>query len=514
MRPRATKARVVQNEGCRLDTPSWVSDAVFYEIFVDRFAKSERVSKAGLNLEPWEAAPTRRGFKGGDLRGVAEHLDYLRDLGVNAIYLTPVFASASNHRYHTYDYYKVDPLLGGDEALRELLDQAHAMKMHVILDGVFNHASRGFWQFHQTLENGAASPYVDWFYFDPDHLAGRQHWGAYPSPLEEAAIQREGSVRAIGYQGWWNLPGLPKFNTSTPAVRDFIFNVAEHWMRFGIDGWRLDVPGEIDDDSFWQEFRRRVRRINPEAYLVGELWHDARRWLQGDQFDASMNYLVAAACVGFFTGDNLDLGEALKAGGYQGYVQSLDAGGFAERIDSCIGMYSREVTQAQFNLLDSHDTPRFLTCARGDLDSLKLAWLFIFTFPGSPCLFYGDEIGLAGGQDPECRQPFPWDPAAWNHDLLRFAKELIVLRKANAALRFGEFHSLYAADGVYCFRRSLGENMLLIALNSSKAPREVDLRAANRPTPPRLLFGDAGVQKTDETLRLTIPGRAGVVIEA
>ena len=223
-----------------MNTPAWVTDAIFYQIFPDRFAQSDRVPKSGLNLEPWEAAPTTHGIKGGDLLGVVEHLDYLQDLGVNALYFTPVFASASNHRYHTYDYYTVDPLLGGNAALRELLDQAHNRGMRVVLDGVFNHASRGFWQFHHTLENGAASPYVDWFHFDPDHLNGKRHWGAYPSPHDQRLIQEEGSLKAIGYQGWWNLPALPKFNTDTPAVREFLFSVAEHWIKFGIDGWRLD----------------------------------------------------------------------------------------------------------------------------------------------------------------------------------------------------------------------------------------------------------------------------------
>ena len=204
-----------------MDTPSWVSDAIFYQIFPDRFAKSKSLPKAGLNLEPWDTPPTAYGFKGGDLRGVTEHLDYLQDLGITAIYFTPVFASASNHRYHTYDYYNVDPLLGGNDALRELLDKAHKKNIRVVLDGVFNHASRGFWQFHQTLENGAASPYVDWFHFDQDRLIGRKNWGAYPTPQEQQAIQQEGSLKAIGYQGWWNLPALPKFNTETQAVREF-----------------------------------------------------------------------------------------------------------------------------------------------------------------------------------------------------------------------------------------------------------------------------------------------------
>lgn len=311
-------------------TPEWVKDAIFYQIFPDRFAKSKRVPEKGLNLETWDSPPTIFGFKGGDLLGVAERLDYLRDLGITALYFNPVFASAANHRYHTYDYYNVDPLLGGNDALRELLEAAHARGIRVVLDGVFNHASRGFWQFHHTLENGAGSPYVDWFHFNPGRLYGKKHFGAYPNRWEQFLLRkRRDSCAVIGYKCWWDLPALPKFNTQTPAVREFIFEVAEHWIKFGIDGWRLDVPAEIDDDSFWQEFRRRVKAINPEAYIVGEIWEESQRWLQGDQFDAVMNYLVTIASLGFFTGKHLDQKETSRAGGYRDKVRPLNVTEFA-----------------------------------------------------------------------------------------------------------------------------------------------------------------------------------------
>ena len=503
-----------------MDSPTWVSDAIFYQIFPDRFARSERMPDLGF--EAWDSPPTVHGFKGGDLHGVIEHLGYLEDLGITALYLNPVFASASNHRYHTYDYFNVDPLLGGNDALRELLDRAHKRKMRVVLDGVFNHSGRGFWQFHHTLENGAASPYVDWFHFDPDRLHGKKHWGAYPSPHEQHLIQQEGSLKAIGYQGWWNLPALPKFNTSTPAVREFIFDVAEHWTRFGADGWRLDVPGEIDDDSFWQEFRRRVKAINPEAYLVGELWHDARRWLQGDQFDASMNYLLAAACLSFFTGQHLDLQETLKSGGYQGHVQPVDANDFANRIDSILALYHPDVTRVQLNLLDSHDTPRFLTCAGGDLNGLRLALTFLFTYPGAPCLFYGDEIGLSGRHDPECRRSFPWDTSRWNHELRDFVKGLIKLRKSHRSLRWGRYERLYSHDGVYSFKRAAKDETLVIALNAAEAARKIDLTVSvssaglspsKGQSKKRILFGHAEIEAADGILRLTIPPRSGVVVK-
>jgi cyclomaltodextrinase len=214
-----------------ITAPDWVKDAIFYQIFPDRFASSSLVPKKGLKLESWESPPTATGFKGGDLLGVVEKLDYLQDLGINAIYLNPITASASNHRYHTYDYFKIDPLLGGDKAFKKLLDAAHARGIRIIPDGVFNHASRGLWQFHHVLENGAGSPYVDWFHFNPDRLYGKKHWGAYPTPEEQNQLNNGvGSMEAIGYQAWWNLPALPKFNTDHPAVREFIFDVAVHWI--------------------------------------------------------------------------------------------------------------------------------------------------------------------------------------------------------------------------------------------------------------------------------------------
>ena len=495
-----------------IDTPTWVTDAVFYQIFPDRFARSERLQKDGLNLEDWGAPPTVQGFKGGDLYGVMEHLDYLQDLGVNALYFTPVFASASNHRYQTYDYLNVDPLLGGNEALRELLEAAHARQMKVVLDGVFNHAGRGLWQFHHTLENGAASPYVDWFYFDPDRLAGRRHWGAYPSPDEQAAIEHEGSFRAIGYQGWWNMPALPKFNTTTPAVREFLFGVAEYWIKFGIDGWRLDVPSEIDDDSFWQEFRQRVRAVNPDAYLVGELWSDARRWLRGDQFDACMNYQVTAAVLSFVTGKHLDLEETLRAGGYRGQVESIDAGGFGDRLDACLGLYAPEVDRVQLNLLDSHDTPRFLTCASGDLNSLKLALTFLLTYPGTPCLFYGDEIGLEGRHDPDCRRAFAWEPSQWNRDLLEFTRGLIQLRRSQRALRWGNYQRLASVGGVFAFSRTLEDVTCVTVLNTSEEDRTIDLAVdASPPRTVKVVSGAADLLGS-ATLTAVVKGRAGAVL--
>ncbi len=492
--------------------PDWVQDAVFYQIFPDRFARSNRNPARNLPFESWDSAPTVHGYKGGDLYGVAEKLDYLQDLGITALYLNPIFASASNHRYHTYDYFQVDPLLGGTDALRELLDQAHKRNIRVVLDGVFNHASRGIWQFHHVLESGEASPYRDWFHFDPDRLSGKKHWGAYPGPQEAKALHHEDSLTAIGYRGWWNLPALPKFNTGAPAVREFLFSVAEHWIRFGIDGWRLDVATDIDDDSFWQEFRNRVRAINPEAYIVAEIWHESHRWLQGDQFDAIMNYDVTRPVIAFCIGNHLDLRVLHQQSNYHNVRHAIDAHEFANRIDHNLGLYAHDITYAQLNLLDSHDTPRFLSCASGDKDSLKLAWLFMLTYPGAPCIYYGDEIGVDGEHDPYCRKSFPWDESQWDQNLRAYVKEAIALRHQHPALRRGNFGRLWSANGIYAFSRTLDGKKLIIALNASDSPQQaaVVYEAEHRLRP---VFGKASdISLGDGRLKFTVPPRSGVVL--
>jgi len=428
-------------------TPEWVKDAVFYQIFPDRFARSDRVQKP-RHLEPWDSAPTEYGFKGGDLLGIVDHLDYLQDLGITAIYLNPIFQSTANHRYHTHDYYHVDPLLGGDAAFRVLLEETHRRGVRVILDGVFNHCSRGFFQFNHILENGAASPYLDWF-----TVTG---W-----PLHAYDTQRKPN-----YLAWWGLPALPKFNTDSPEVREFMWSVATYWVEQGIDGWRLDVPGEIKDDAFWREFRCRVKRVNPEAYIAGEIWHDARHWLQGDQFDAVTNYLFAKACLSFFAGRSLNTGLASGLG--YAPVQPIAAEGFAAAISALLAMYAPQVTQVQMNVLDSHDTARFLTLARGDESALRLALLFVACFPGAPCIYYGDEVGMEGGKDPDCRRAFQWDERRWNASLLQYVKRCIALRKQHPALRRGDYRALLAKGNVYAFGRSLGSEVLVVVLNTGK----------------------------------------------
>jgi neopullulanase len=431
-----------------VQTPDWVKDAIFYEIFPDRFAQSARVEKPH-NLEPWDTPPTIYGYKGGDLLGVVEHLDYLQDLGINAIYCTPIFQSASNHRYHTHDYYQVDPILGGNAAFKELLDAAHARGIRIVIDGVFNHASRGFYQFNQTLENGRFSPYVDWFRFRD-----------FPVRAYE---------KSVNYETWWGLAALPKFNHKNPQVREFIFRVVEHWVREGIDGWRLDVPAEIDDDEFWREFRRRVKAVNPDAYIVGEIWHRA------DQFDAVMNYQLTRACLSFFV-DEGSLNRQLIHEQSYGGIHAMDASEFARTLADLLTWYPDEITHAQMNLLNSHDTARFVTIARGDTAALNLAMLMMFCYPGAPMIYYGDEIAMEGHKDPDCRRAMIWDPSTRGREMIEFIKRLTALRKKYPALRRGAMTNLHANGKSYAFARHRpGTETVIVALNAERQRVSLDL---------------------------------------
>ncbi len=434
--------------------PSWVRDAVFYQIFPDRFAQSSRVPKPA-GLEPWDAQPTFHGFKGGDLLGVLEHLGHLQDLGVNAIYFNPIFESAANHRYHTVDYYAVDPLLGGNAAFFELLAEAHRCGIRVVLDGVFNHTGRGFLQFNHILENGPQSLYLDWF-----HVKG------FPLRAYETDTNPN-------YAAWWGLSALPKLNTTTPAVREFLWSVGQHWIEQGIDGWRLDVPMEIDDDAFWLEFRRRVKGANPQAYIVGEIWGDARRWIGGGQFDAVMNYLFARACMAFFLADTLD--EELTEGLSYAPVPRFDAGAFAREIDRILALYPEENNQAQLNLFDSHDTARFLSLACGDQRALCLAILFQMTYVGAPCVYYGTEIGMTGARDPDCRRGMIWDRERWNTDIFECYRRLIRIRHERISLRRGSYTNLLARGKVIVFGRRYEDETSVVAMNVGRSSRVVDV---------------------------------------
>jgi glycosidase len=444
----------------QIHTPDWVKHAVFYQIFPDRFGCGKSVSPydlAPMLLEEWDAPPTLQGYKGGNLWGVIEKLDYLQSLGITAIYFTPIFQSTSNHRYHTHDYYQIDPLLGGNEAFFQLLYATHSRGMKVVLDGVFNHSGRGFFFFNDIVENGPYSPWVDWF------------------KIEGWPIAPYDGDRPANYACWANNRALPELNHANPAVREYIMRIAEYWIHCGVDGWRLDVPFCITEPGFWQEFRNRVKAINSEAYLVGEVWTNTRKWLDGTQFDGVMNYGFAGATIAFAAGDRVD----------PIYVQDrdyepcpgIDALTYAEKIQLLLHAHPWEIQLAQLNLLASHDTARLLTMTNGDVDAVKLATLLLFTFPGAPSIYYGDEVGLPGGLDPDSRRGFP-DQEQWDQDLLNCHKQLIALRHARMSLRVGEYRFLGEEYKTYVFARIFEGDVLIIAVNTGDTYGKIDLESA------------------------------------
>jgi glycosidase len=491
----------------QINTPDWVKHAVFYQIFPDRFAKGkEPRSRFSFSypLEPWDAVPTLQGYKGGDLWGVLERLDYLQDLGFTAIYFTPIFQSASNHRYHTHDYYQVDLLLGGNEAFMELLEECHRRNLKVVLDGVFNHASRGFFFFNDILENGPYSPWVDWF------------------KIEKWPIAPYDGSKPANYASWVDNRALPEFNHDNPDVREYIMQIGEHWIKLGIDGWRLDVPFEVETPGFWQEFRDRVKGINPDAYIVGEVWTDSRQWLDGTQFDGVMNYLFTAPTIAFTAGDRV-IREYVEEQSYEPYPP-LDAPGYASKIKHLLQMYPWEIQLTQLNLLDSHDTARLLSIASGGKqapieeahESLKLATLLLFTFPGAPSIYYGDEVGLAGAIDPDSRRGFPPE-ADWNQEVLQYYKQLIALRHAHPALRTGSYQVLRAEDMVYVFARQLDTEELVVAVNAGTDTASVSIEASQlQSKPSETLYGRVSMawtmQGNTQSLTLELPPRTGCIL--
>ncbi len=456
--------------------PDWVKDAVFYQIFPERFANGDPTNDPP-GTEPWGGEPKSRNYFGGDLQGIIDHLEYITSLGVNTLYVNPIFQSNSNHKYHADDYLKIDPAFGDERVFKNLVEECHRRNIRIILDGVFNHTGTGFFAFKDIKANEAKSKYIGWY-------------NVYGFPV--------GPPNKPNYECWWGYGELPKLMTGNPEVRDYLFKVTEHWMKFGIDGWRLDVPNEIPHD-FWIEWRKHVKSLNPDAYIVGEIWDDAQPWLKGDQFDAVMNYKFRNACLDFFV------------------RKTTTAVEFDTTLANLRSKYSADVNAVMQNLLGSHDTERLLTLCNGDKEAMKLAWLFQMTYVGAPMVYYGDEIGMAGGKDPGCRHTMIWEEKGQDAALLQYMKSLIALRKEHDEFGRGTLEMVLADStmNVVGFLRRSPAGSSIVAINNSKKPQPVAIRLKDQDVGMKWaqVWPSAvdGVLIQHNTIQITIPAMSGLV---
>ena len=430
------------NETDVLRVPAWSRGCIYYQIFPERFAKSGKVR--GL-IDAWNAPPTRENFLGGNLRGIIEHLPYLKDLGIECIYLNPIFLGDFNHKYATTDYFKIDPMFGTEPDLTELVEKAHRQGIRVLLDGVFNHVGIHFPPFMDLMEKGEKSPYRDWFY--PKQ---------YPIRIDPACYECVGDY-----------PYMPRLNGANAEVRNYVQRVLLYWLEHAhIDGWRFDVADELDRHAVTM-WREAVKRDYPDALILAETWGDASRLLGPDGFDSAMNYLFRDAVIDFFARG------------------AVTADQFKNRLDGMLMRYPEEINLSMYNLLGSHDTARFLTEAGGEIWRLRLAMAFQMLFPGAPALYYGDELGMTGENDPGCRGGMAWDTP--NEALHAWQKDLIALRKKHPCLRTGAFSVLAADNSLFAFQRTDQKDCVVAVFNTGETPQQLDLTEAEEPVhiPPR-----------------------------
>ncbi|CAM3036847.1 glycoside hydrolase family 13 protein [Sporolactobacillus spathodeae] len=431
--------------------PDWVKKTVWYQIFPERFANGNPAISPVQTL-PWGSKdPGRDDFFGGDLQGIIDHLDYLQNLGINGIYLTPIFTAPTNHKYDTLDYFSVDPHFGDKEVLRTLIKQAHKRSIRVMLDAVFNHIGSTSMQWQDVIRHGENSRYKDWFYIRS-------------FPVQEGENGNIEGQTTLSYDTFAFTPKMPKLNTENQEVRDYLLRIALYWIKeFDIDGWRLDVANEVDG-QFWRAFHQAVIGEKSDCYIVGEIWHNAWNWLQGDMFHSVMNYPLSQTIIDYFIENKLKATQAVSA------------------INAHYMNYQAQVSEVAFNLLDSHDTARILTKARGDKQKVRLALAFLFSQTGSPCIYYGTEVGMDGANDPLCRKCMIWDKEKQDLEMMAFVKKIIRLRKDNQpVLTYGRLDWLIVdnAKDLLCFRRVYQDRTLYFFFNHGNNDQTLSLDESN-----------------------------------
>lgn len=414
--------------------PEWARDAVIYNIFPDSFASDKdtislKADKKLFKSDKMSAPIETTSKLGGTIKGITANVDYLKNLGINCIYINPLFAAGEYHKYDTLDYFSVDPCFGTNEDFKEMVKVLHQNGIRVLIDGVFNHVGWNFYAFLDVVEKGEKSEYVDWFY-----------------GLKFPVIKPDNPDDYPNYDCFAYERLMPKLNTENPEVREMILKVAAYWIKeFDIDGWRLDVASEVNDD-FWREFRKTVKAAKKDAFIIGEVWESAGHWMQGDMYDSCMNYDLRKFCNYYFAGNTIT-------------TEEFNAG-----VTNMLMRYKKPLTGATLNLLDSHDVPRFLSVCNESMDKYLLAVVFQMMFVGTPSIFYGDEQGFTGVRECDYRRPMEFKQ---NGELFSFYKDMIAIRQKENAIRRGSFRVKIIDGGLYSFIREYEGEIVTVYLNNS-----------------------------------------------
>jgi len=501
----------------RHSIPDWVYGSVMYQVFPERFANGRSEINPENTVE-WGSVPTRLDFQGGDLYGVSDKLNHIESLGVNILYLNPIFLSGSTHKYDSWDHFKVDPTLGGDDGLRDLISNCHDRNIKVILDCSLNHVHPRHFAFQDIVKNGENSEYKNWFtIFDyPVRLIHRPHlyantykvgWDGneeeYKRYLEKTFDETkvpvevrddDGPIVEPSYKAWWGVPDMPKVNFESKEARQWALDVTKHWIEnFDIDGWRMDVAKELDF-SFWKEFRDIAHKANKDTLLISEIFGDTSQWLQGDRFDGTMNYSFREAMTDYFATKRINNKE------------------FADSLANLYSMYSFEALSSCQNLLSSHDVKRFLNRCGNEEDGILGAIFLQATFPGIAGIYYGDEIGLGGADDPFNREPFPWhSEESWNSTILDYTKKLMNIKKSSSIFKYGRFELLDDNEQFVAFRRILKDESMLCIINRSKS--NDDFNIISNAHSVNVIHGDCAANLDQGMIRITNnAGNIGIIL--
>ncbi|AIO19341.1 Neopullulanase [Candidatus Izimaplasma bacterium HR1] len=411
------------NEEDIFNAPSWVENQTWYSIFPERFSNGDPSINTPDTLK-WGDTKEYSNHQrfGGDLQGIIDKLDYIKASGFTGIYMTPIFKSDSTHKYDVNDYSKIDQAFGTNELFGELVEKAHKQGLKVMLDAVYNHCGFRHPFFQDVVEKGKDSPYYDCFYIiDKDKPVINFELNEDKTINRESAKKIFKDHRLLNYRTFAFTPYMPKMNTNHPLMKEHLLNAAKYWIdEYDIDGWRLDVSDEVSH-KFWREFRNSVKSSKEDAYIIGENWANSTPWLMGDQYDGVMNYELLFPLWNYF-GTNIDKNQ---------YTSTE----FKFKVNQVLTTYPKNVLKSLYNLVDSHDTTRILEICSNDINLVKLPYLFMFSFPGAPSIYYGGEIGLTGKHDPDNRHCMEWNEDKQDKDIQSHIKKLIELRNNNYAFK-------------------------------------------------------------------------------